>query len=116
MNDNRKFDRYEINIPVRALIDKPGGVSEKIEIEAINLSARGMLIKKGISLPDSSPIKFEIMFHFEDLKTSENPDGDLMMTVTGHVMRTEDEGIVIRFNDDYEMSQCLSFLKKRNKS
>jgi hypothetical protein len=64
-------------------------------------------------LPKSSPIKIEIIFHFEELKTLENIEGALIMTVTGHVVRTETERTAIRFNEDFEMSQSLSFLLEK---
>jgi hypothetical protein len=115
MSGKRKFDRYDINVPVRVEIRSPGGLSEKIDFESMNLAAGGILIKRGISLPEGSQIKIEIVLYFEALKTPENPEGTLIMTVTGHVVRTEPDGIAIRFNEDYEMSQCLSFLQKENK-
>jgi hypothetical protein len=115
MSDKRKFKRYDINVPVRVEIKTPAGSLEKFDFEGINLAAGGILIKKGQSLPEGSQIKLEIMFHFEDLKTLENPEGTLIMTVTGHVVRTESKGIAIHFDEDYEMSKSLSFLQKETK-
>jgi hypothetical protein len=50
MSDKRKFERYDINVPVGVEIKNPGGLSEKIDFEAINLAAGGILIERGISL------------------------------------------------------------------
>ena len=111
MNDRRKFQRYCIDVPVGVAIMPQGGLSERIDYEGINLAAGGMLIKKGQSLPESSPLKIRITFHFEELKSLENSEGALIMTVTGQVVRTEPERTAIRFNDDYEISQYLSFLQ-----
>jgi hypothetical protein len=111
MRDKRKFQRYDINTPVRIEIIPPAVLPEKFNFEGINLAAGGILIKGRQSLPESSPVKIEIIFHFEDLKTLENLEGALIMTVTGHVVRTEPEGTAIRFDEDYEMSQSLSFLQ-----
>jgi hypothetical protein len=115
MSDKRKFERYAINVPVRVEFKNPDGLLEKFDLEAINLAAGGILFKKGISLPEGSRVKLEVEFYFENLKTPENPEGALIMTVTGHVVRTEHEGMAIRFNEDYEVSQCLSFLQMENK-
>ena len=111
MNDRRKFQRYNINIPLRVETMRQAELSEKIDFEGINRAAGGMLIKKGQSLPESSPLKIEIIFNFEELNTPENLEGTLIMTVTGHVVRNEPEKISIRFNEDYEMSKSLSFLQ-----
>ncbi len=110
MCDRRKFQRYNINIPVSVETMPPAGLSEIIDYEGINMAAGGMFIKKGQSLPGNSPIRIEIIFHFEELKTPENIEGTLIVAVTGHVVRTEHEGTAIRFNEDYEMSQSLSLL------
>ena len=110
MRNRRKFQRYDINIPVRVEIMPQAGLSEDIAFEGINLAAGGMLIKKGQSLPASSPLKIKITFHFEELKSSENIEGALIMTVTGQVVRTESKGTAIRFNEDYKMSH-LTFLQ-----
>jgi hypothetical protein len=115
MSDKRKFQRYDIDIPVGIEIVPQAGISEKVYFEGINLSAGGMLINKGQFLPESSSIKIEIIFHLEELKTPENSEGTLIMTVTGQVVRTESERTAIRFNEDYEMSR-LSFLPQGDKS
>jgi hypothetical protein len=111
MNNKRKFQRYDISIPVKVEIMPQAGLSEKIDFEGINVAAGGILIRKEQVLPESSPIKIQIILHFEELKTPENPEGTLIMTVTGHVVRTDHEGTAIRFDEDYEMSQSLSFLQ-----
>jgi hypothetical protein len=113
MKERRKFQRYDINMSLRVAIMPQAGLSERIDHEGINVAAGGMLIKRGQSLPKSSPIKIEIIFHFEELKTLENIEGALIMTVTGHVVRTEPERTAIRFNEDFEMSQSLSFLLEK---
>jgi hypothetical protein len=113
MIERRKFERYNIDIPVSVEIISPTGLPGKIDFEGINLAAGGILIKKGQSLTEGSPIKVEIVFHFEDLMTPENLEGALIMTVTGHVLRIGPEGTAIGFDEDYDMSQSLSFLQKK---
>ena len=115
MGEKRKFGRYDINIPVKVEIQNQDGMSETINLEAINLAAEGVLIRQGMSLPECSEIKLEVIFNFEDLKTSENREGTLIMSVTGHVIRNGLDGIAIRFNEDYEMSQSLDFLRKEHR-
>ena len=114
--DRRKFERYNIAIPVNVEITPSAGLPEKFDFEGINMAAGGILIKKGQALPKDFPIKMQIIFHFEDLKTPENLEGALIMTVTGHVLRIEPEGTAIGFYEDYKMSQSLNFLQKENRS
>lgn len=110
MCDRRKFERYNINIPVSVEIMSRAGITETIDYEGINMAAGGMLIKRGQSLPENSPIRIEITLHFEELKTPENLEGALIMAVTGQVVRNESQGTAVRFHEDYKMSRSLSTL------
>lgn len=110
MKDKRKFKRYDSNVPFQVRIFPQSGFSEKIDFEGINISASGILIKKRQVLPENIPLMIEIMLNFEELKSPDNLEGELIMTVTGQVVRNNPDTIAIRFNEDCEISQRLSFL------
>jgi len=57
LNEKRRYNRYDIELPVKVVFNDPGGVSKQICLETINLAAEGILIKKGISLPEGALIK-----------------------------------------------------------
>ncbi|PKN36129.1 MAG: hypothetical protein CVU61_01130 [Deltaproteobacteria bacterium HGW-Deltaproteobacteria-19] len=114
MDEKRIFDRYDVNVPVKVKIKNRDGTSEIIQCEAINLAAGGILIERVIALPAGSEVKLEVEFQFEDLESQENPNGTLIMFVTGHVVRLGPETTAIHFDEDYEMSQCIDFLRKEH--
>jgi len=101
MADKRKFQRFEINVPVKIKILGQG--EEKTElIETRNVSAAGLLITSRTPIPEGSQVEMEIFLDFEKLVTSADPDGTLVLSVTGRVLRSGAEGTAIRFNKDYE--------------
>ena len=112
MDDKRKFERLEINVPVRVEIITQEGQREKYDLEANNLSAVGVYIKHGKLLPEGLEVKIELFFNFEELKTPADPDGKLIIFTTGRVLRSGPEGMAIGFNDDYDFTTCFDFLQK----
>jgi len=114
MAEKRKFDRFELNIPSRIEISTPDGESELLDIETNSLSAGGMFFKCRKTFPKGCHVKVEIALHFDELKASANPDGTLIITATGHVLRSGPEGMAITFNEDFDISTSLSsFIEKQ---
>jgi hypothetical protein len=116
MSEKRQFERFDINVPIRiAIPDSKEGMGP-LAFEANNLSAGGLFFKPKNALPEGRHVKMEIIFHFEELKTAEDPDGALIIAVTGYVQRSGPEGTAICFHDDYDVSTSLDFLEKQPKN
>jgi hypothetical protein len=113
MNEKRQFERFDINLPVRIALSDPKDEARQLDLEANNLSAGGLFFKPVNILPEGRHVKMEIIFHFEELKTAEDPDGALVIAVTGYVQRSGPEGTAICFHDDYDVSTSLEFLEKK---
>jgi len=104
MDDQRKFERFEITAPARIEILKPGESGEKILLETHDLSAGGIFVKTARLLPEGSPVKMEIFLHFSGPETQTPPDRATVIIVTGRIIRSTDEGMAIGFNDDYDIT------------
>jgi hypothetical protein len=105
MDDKRKFERFDITAPARLEILKPGEKTEKMLLESRDLSAGGVFIKTPKSLPEGFPVKVEIFLHFQEPEIQLPPsDNATVIVVTGQVIRSTDEGMAIRFNDDYDIT------------
>ncbi|MFH1081645.1 MAG: PilZ domain-containing protein [Pseudomonadota bacterium] len=109
MNDKRKFERFDITAPARIEILKPGENGGKILLETHNLSAGGIFIKSARLLPEGSPVKMEILLHFSEPETQTPPDSATVIVVTGHIIRSTDEGMAICFNDDYDIKSAKDY-------
>jgi hypothetical protein len=112
MDEKRKFERFNINVPARIEIITQEGQKEKYDLETCNLSAEGVYLKFGRPLLEGSQVNNEIFLTFEELKTPANPNGTLIIATTGRVLRSEPEGTAIRFNKDYDIMTCLDFIQK----
>ncbi|RPH53020.1 MAG: PilZ domain-containing protein [Desulfobacteraceae bacterium] len=113
MADKRKYERFELKIPSRIEISTQKGEVEILDIETNSLSAGGIFFKCGKTLPEGSQIKMEIALHFEELKTPADPDGTMVITASGHVLRSGHEGVAICFNEDFDISTTLNILRDK---
>jgi hypothetical protein len=104
MEDRRKFERFALNVPARVGVPGKRTPEDQIALETDNLSAGGIFLKSvKPSLTEGVPVKVEIFLHFEELKAPENPDGTLIITATGSVQRSGDDGTAISLNEDYDI-------------
>ena len=110
MKDKRKFERFEVKVPARIEIPGQNGRIVKFDLETGDLSAGGTFIKLEDPLPEGSEVKVEVVLSFEELITAMDPDGSLVLSTKGHVIRSTSDGIAIRFNENYEFKARLDFL------
>lgn len=114
MEERRKFERFALNVPTRIEIPTKKGGREKIALETDNLSAGGVYIKSSPPpLKEGSPVKIEIFFHFDELKTPEDPEGTLIITASGAVRRTDQDGTAICLDDDYDILTYMDMLRSK---
>ncbi|MBN1547940.1 MAG: PilZ domain-containing protein [Syntrophaceae bacterium] len=113
MDDKRKFERFAIQVPARIEVPAQDGHAVKLELETHDLSAGGTFIKLDHPLPEGSQVKIDIVLSFEELKTEIDPSGSLILSTTGRVVRSEAEGIAIRFDENYEFMGRLDSLYEK---
>ncbi|MDD5170557.1 MAG: PilZ domain-containing protein [Syntrophales bacterium] len=110
MDDRRQFDRFELSVAAR--IEYKDGYKEiALDVEASDLSAGGFFFRSEHPLPEGLPVKVELILYFDELKTLTDPDGRIMITVTGQIQRSDTDGTAIVFHDDYDVTAPLDFLE-----
>jgi hypothetical protein len=112
MDEKRKFERFDINVPARIEIIIQEGERKKYDLETSDLSAEGTYLKSGRPIQVGSQVRIEIFLNFEELRCPADPDGSLIIAATGRVLRSGHEGMVIHFNKDYDIKTCLDFIQK----
>jgi len=104
MEDRRKFERFALTVTTRVEVPDKKGIFDEVALETDNLSAGGIFLKTvKPSLKEGVPVKVEIFLHFDELKTPENPDGTLIITASGAVQRSSDDGTAISLDEDYDI-------------
>jgi hypothetical protein len=110
MKNKRKFERFEVNVPARIEIPAEDGRTLRFDLETYDLSAGGTFIKLEKPLSEGCKVKIDIVLSFEELKTATDPNGSLILSTTGYVVRSGPNGVAIRFNENYEFKTRLDFL------
>lgn len=114
MNNKRKFERFNIDVPAMVEIPSHDGRAERLDLEISNMSAGGILLKFARPLPEGSQVKIEVVLQFEELRSPADPEGTLLLTATGHVLRSGPDGMAIRFDENYEITTRLDDMRKQN--
>ncbi|MDQ5985454.1 MAG: hypothetical protein CSYNP_01164 [Syntrophus sp. SKADARSKE-3] len=103
MKERRKFERFTIDTPFRIEILDTERRGEILNLESENLSAGGICFRSPILLPIGARVKVGLVLQFDELQTTQDPDGALIITVTGQTVRSGPEGTTICFSDDYDV-------------
>lgn len=115
MTERRKFERFALSVPACIEIPSKKGAVKKVAFETENLSAGGIFLKN-IKPPVAagSPVKVEIYLHFDELKREEDPEGTLVITASGAIQRSDENGTAIHLNEDYDILTMIDLIKKKN--
>ena len=105
MKNIRKFERFDIDAPVRIELIQSRRKRKVIKTYISYLSAVGGFLPELQSLPVGQMLRADIFFFFEGPNPSCQEGYELVtITVTGHVVRSGSTGTGIAFNEDYGVS------------
>jgi hypothetical protein len=102
--DRRKFQRFDINVPIRVQTLSGKKRGEKFFLKTHYLSAGGTLRKSDTILREGAQIRVKIFLRFVGLVTDTIPTGLAIISLIGDVLRTSADGTAINFREDYEVS------------
>ncbi|MBW2608786.1 MAG: PilZ domain-containing protein [Deltaproteobacteria bacterium] len=101
MNDKRVFERFELKVPARVEVEGGPGQGEEISLLTSNICAGGAFFHTKDPIPEGTKVQLEFVLSIDKLK--EILDSECRIKVEGKVVRTEEAGIAVRFDDDYEI-------------
>ncbi len=112
MNDKRKFERFNIEAPIRIKILSPGDKNDKLVFQTKNVSAGGVFIGTKQPLHEGTEIKIEIFLLNKEAQDLGDADKGDVIIVTGQVLRSGADGMAVCFNEDYDILSVKDFIKK----
>jgi hypothetical protein len=98
MKERRRFERYSLTLPARLESDDrvgrvPGGLMTS------NISAGGAYVMTTVPPRQGMEVRMEIILPFNNLKKVK-VEKDACVMITGKVVRAEEAGMAVQFNDD----------------
>ena len=101
--NKRAYERFDLSVPARLGIVGPDQTikDEEVSLTTSNICAGGAFFATGNPLPDGTRLKLDLVISVDKLK--EMLDSHCRIIIEGEVVRTESEGIAVRFEEDYEI-------------
>lgn len=104
MKDQRRFERYNIDVPSRIELIASRRKRKVIESHVGDLSAVGGFFPHVKSLPLPQLLKVDIFLPFERPNSSLEEHELITITVTGQVVRSGSSGTAIAFTEEYRLT------------
>ena len=103
MEERRKLQRFDLRAQttIQARMEKG---TKTLTLMTKDISSAGTYVLTPHPLPEGIPVHLEMLLTPEALRSIVGASGAIRVTVNGTVVRREETGMAIRFNDDYTMS------------
>ena len=103
MKERRKLERFSLQIPATIEVIGPAQRKAKVEVVTSNICAGGAYFQTTHPLPKGTQIRIDLLLSLEKLKKLKAEYDQAYIKVTGTVLRTESQGMAVRFDEDYEI-------------
>ncbi len=100
--ERRRFERYQIKIPAMVECIVPEG-SRTLFVETVNISAQGVYLPIVKKMSAARNLRMNFILEFSESDSPDQAAQILIITVTGNVLRTEDEGMAVAFDGNYKI-------------
>ena len=104
MEDKRTFERFELEVPARVGIEGWDQKSEEIALVTSNICAGGAYFFTKAPIPEGTRVQMDFVLSIDKLKGL--LDSQCRIKVRGEVVRSEETGIAIRFDKDYQIESA----------
>ena len=104
MDERRKLERFELSAPARVLTWSARGERAEHVLTIRDLSSDGAFLYSSHPLPVGTIVKMEFELTPEAFQTLAIEKGRARVRVKGKIVRSESQGIVIRFDGNYKIT------------
>ena len=116
--DRRDQERFSLRLPTKVMAESRTGSTPLLEFVTADISAGGAFIATSRPLPIASKVRLEIFLSLEELsqlrfvlarESLKGWQGErAWVTATGVVIRVEDSGVAVIFDQNYQISPIRS--------
>ena len=96
------MERFSLELPTCLLVTNKNEKPESIELVTSNVCAGGAFYKTKKPLPPETELQIDLIIPFDKLKNMEGKRSRL--EVLGSVIRTEKQGMAVRFDKKHKIS------------
>ncbi len=107
MVERRKFDRYDLAVPVKIETLASTAKKRKISLKTVNVCAGGAFFRTDTALAEGTKVRLDLVISYGGLGTFLGP-ASARIRVLGTVTRIRQDGMAIRFSEDYVIAPMAS--------
>jgi hypothetical protein len=100
MVERRRFERYELRVPAKVETLARTAGRKKYSLKTANVCAGGAYFCTPCALMEGTKVRLEIVLTFNGQKSLRDTK-NARVRILGTVMRSQKDGMAIRFSDDY---------------
>ncbi len=101
MENRRILERYDLTVPAR--IEPVDYEEEEVfTLQTMNVCSSGAFFQTEKALPEGTQVKVEMVLPLEKLAMLEDYDQQILVKISGTVLRSGAAGMAVNFNEDYE--------------
>jgi c-di-GMP-binding flagellar brake protein YcgR len=107
MVERRKFERYELRVPAKVETLAREAGRKKLSLKTANVCAGGAYFSTPKALTEGTKVRLEIVLTFNGQKSLRDTK-NARVRILGTVMRSQKDGMAIRFSDDYVIAPLVA--------
>ena len=100
MVERRRFERYELRVPAKVETLARDAEKKKVSLKTANVCAGGAYFSTPNALTEGTNVRLEIVLTFNERKMFADAK-NARVRLLGTVIRCQNDGMAIRFSDDY---------------
>lgn len=104
MEERRKLERFELNVPARVLTESAGKEKDEYDLTTRDLSSGGAFLFSSQPLPEGASVRMEFLISLDALEKLAGDKGRAKVRVKGQVIRSDSDGMAIRFDSKYKIT------------
>ncbi len=100
-DNKRRYERFPLELEAKLVIQDKKGKKTLSSLHTKNVSAGGVLIKTGESLPKGLNLDMTLVLPLDKLDKADTDE--LNINISGKVIRLEQQGIIIEFDKSFSI-------------
>jgi hypothetical protein len=105
--ERRRFERFRVEIPATVELMTPGGCKELV-LKTSEISANGAYFPYRENFSAGCSIRMNFILEFPESGESNRAGKIMLITVNGTILRVDDAGTAVSFNQDYQIASICS--------
>ncbi len=102
--ERRKLERFDLKLPARIELVAPSQEEEILNLFTDDVCSGGAFFHTSQPLSEGTPVKVALVLSLDKLRDLKDDWQQILIKVTGEVLRCDSEGMAICFKSDYDIS------------